>query len=461
MPSKDWIKVENESGIYRRKKKDDPSKYDYLLVYYLGRTEEYDEKKGKMRQKLNVSNKIFPTLKEAKKFKAEVGRSRGFTTKAADVSRHLYFDECYADFVEYHKDEWSQANMERNASYGKRLVAYFVKTDPRKIDTLDVQDFFRWCREPHDQFPQALSNSTIQKIQIYMGQIWKWWKLDRDKFGNIDPNVIKDADHGKIDRFVPNTWKLDEMLDCLDYVLKNEEDYSRIALIGLAGFAAMRRGEIAGLKWGDILWSRNLIDIQRQRTQRNHGYEVLDHLKRGDPDGKTRAERKQRYTAMSNQLADMLRLVYRQQAFYTGKKPTADDYVYRVRTELVNDYLGNPRHIDDAFQELQKRMNKMRVLQGKEVLPRLRLHDLRHSNISALLNDGISILEVAANSGHKFDELHKVTTTKVYWHDNEDRTSIIEYWNTHMPDKIETPDQNGFKAPNLDTNRRNLRSDEM
>ena len=65
------------------------------------------------------------------------------------------------------------------------------------------------------------------------------------------------------------------------------------------------------------------MDVQRQRTQRNHGFEIFDWLKKGDPDGVTRAERKQRYVAMPEKLAEILRLVYRQQTYYMGRKPTA------------------------------------------------------------------------------------------------------------------------------------------
>ena len=41
MPTKDWEKVSGESGLYRRLRKTDNSKYEYLLVYSLGYTEEY------------------------------------------------------------------------------------------------------------------------------------------------------------------------------------------------------------------------------------------------------------------------------------------------------------------------------------------------------------------------------------------------------------------------------------
>ena len=113
---------------------------------------------------------------------------------------------------------------------------------------MDVMDFFEWCRYPHEKFPQPLGNKTIQKIQGYMGQIWRWWKLDSSKYGEIDPQVIRDADHGKISKFVSEVWTVDELQEALEYALNNESDYSRICLIGLAGLAGLRRGELAGLQ---------------------------------------------------------------------------------------------------------------------------------------------------------------------------------------------------------------------
>ena len=91
MPSKDWVKCEGEKGIYKRKKKDEPNKYDYLLVYHLGYTEEFDEKTGKNRRKENQSQKVFPSLKEAKAFQGSIQKERGKVQRTVNVSRRLYF----------------------------------------------------------------------------------------------------------------------------------------------------------------------------------------------------------------------------------------------------------------------------------------------------------------------------------------------------------------------------------
>ena len=50
-----------------------------------------------------------------------------------------------------------------------------------------------------------------------MGQIWRWWKQDSSKYGEIDPQVIRDADHGKISKFVSEVWTVDELQEALEY----------------------------------------------------------------------------------------------------------------------------------------------------------------------------------------------------------------------------------------------------
>ena len=87
MPSKDWEKIEGKHGIYRRKRKSDPSKYEYLCVISFGYTEEYNEKTGKMRKKENRSQKIFQTLKEAEGYQGLIQKGRGKVQKAVNVSK--------------------------------------------------------------------------------------------------------------------------------------------------------------------------------------------------------------------------------------------------------------------------------------------------------------------------------------------------------------------------------------
>ena len=87
MPSKEWEKVEGKQGVYRRKRKNDSSKYEYLCVYSLGYTEEYDEKAGRMRKKENRSQKIFLTLKEAEGFQGSVQKNRGKVQKVINISK--------------------------------------------------------------------------------------------------------------------------------------------------------------------------------------------------------------------------------------------------------------------------------------------------------------------------------------------------------------------------------------
>ena len=99
MPSKGWEKIDGKQAIYRRRRRNDPSKYEYLCVFSLGYTEEFNEKTGRMRKKENRSQKIFLTLKEAEAYQGSVQKNRGKIQKVVNVTKRLYFSECYQDFL--------------------------------------------------------------------------------------------------------------------------------------------------------------------------------------------------------------------------------------------------------------------------------------------------------------------------------------------------------------------------
>ncbi len=111
MPSKDWVKCKGEKGIYKRKKKDKPNKYDYLLIYHLGYTEEFDEKTGKNRRKENQSQKVFPGLKEKKHFRGSIQKERRKVQRTVNVSRRLYFCKCYQELLPYGRSRMPSATV--------------------------------------------------------------------------------------------------------------------------------------------------------------------------------------------------------------------------------------------------------------------------------------------------------------------------------------------------------------
>lgn len=71
-------------------------------------------------------------------------------------------------------------------------------------------------------------------------------------------------------------------------------------------------------------------------------------------------------------------------------------------------------------------MNKRLLKSGKEPIPVIRIHDLRHTHASLLLNPKeVNHLQVSNNLGHAIMDN---TTTKRYYHDDGNRDDIIKYF---------------------------------
>ena len=238
---------------------------------------------------------------------------------------------------------------------------------------------------------------------------------------------------GEIHDYQVQTFTAEQLSTLLSYITHCEKDHSTFAMVGLCGLAGFRRGELCGLQWRDIDWDNKIIDIQRQRAQ--IGSKVLVKVpKMGKDDGQTREERKQRYVALPDTLAYLLKAVKQQQEEFMEQEVQPEDFVYRTMVNIARGELPRPSKIDKRFRELVERCNKVQANKELAPLPVIRLHDLRHSDISICLNGDVNPLTVSANCGHNTKVNYLSTSTKRYWHDDGDRTEIVDFIDSTFKD---------------------------
>jgi integrase len=156
------------------------------------------------------------------------------------------------------------------------------------------------------------------------------------------------------------------------------EDSQDAALVRLAAYAGLRRGELVALRWRDVDFTGCKITVRRSLS--------------GETELRSTKSRRAREVPLPDQGATALDRLSRRDEF-TGP----DDYVFANR-------LG--RRLDPSA--LRRRFERARDAAGLEPL---RFHDLRHTYGSLLVAGGIDLASVKAAMGHS-----RITTTERYLH---------------------------------------------
>ena len=165
------------------------------------------------------------------------------------------------------------------------------------------------------------------------------------------------------------------------YLLTIDADQPRSgALLKLAVGTGMRLGELLGLMWGDVDWERKQISIHRQpklvRETKNDF-------------GPLKSKSSERTIRLANILMDALR-EHRERQFVEMKVFESD----------WNDIdLVFPNERGNAMLRCSATKIHKTMLKRAE-LPYIRFHDLRHTAVSLMLQNGVPIVEVSKYIGH-------------------------------------------------------------
>ncbi len=171
------------------------------------------------------------------------------------------------------------------------------------------------------------------------------------------------------------TWTVAEARRFLDSV---EGDRLRCLWV-LALTTGMRRGELAGVRWIDVDLDAGTIIVRNTRVSVAHA--VHEH------EPKTRSSK--RLIALDERTVSVLRANRRRQLEErVAWGPAYSDTGYVITVE--NGEPIHPERIGVLFQQAIRRLD----------LPRIRLHDLRHTSASLLLAAGIHPKIVSERLGH-------------------------------------------------------------
>jgi integrase len=141
----------------------------------------------------------------------------------------------------------------------------------------------------------------------------------------------------------------------------------------------MRRGELLALKWSDIDFARGRIAVRRSLA-------IVDGTPVESPPKTKRGKRSIPIDAATLSVFKELRVRRAEEFLLVGRALRDEDFVF-------SDLMGRPLHPDAITK-------RFLTLQRRADLPRIRLHDLRHTHATLALAAGVHPKIVSERLGH-------------------------------------------------------------
>lgn len=192
---------------------------------------------------------------------------------------------------------------------------------------------------------------------------------------------------------------------------KEEKDYRKGVAISILLLTGLRNGELCGLKWKDIDFQTNTLKVRRT-TQRVSISSLTDEERQRakyiNKDCSTtiivkspKTDKSKREFQLGDVLAKIL-LDYREK-WEQARIILKDKILYEEDDFLFMQENGAPIEHRTINSWLNKYLEELQI-------KHIRVHDLRHTNITLLINNGVPITTVSSRAGHS----RTTTTLDVY-----------------------------------------------
>lgn len=348
------------------------------------------DENGKRRQKwISTELPMRGNKKAAERFLQEkLIELNGMVVPQNDITVAEYF-ELWLVKIKKEVRQNTYRNYEGNMQ--NHIIPYFkAKNIPlQALTTQDLEAYFKAKLKRGSKLKtgEALSPTTVKHHQQNISKALS--DAVHDHLIPLNPATAVDMPkpETKVRKFKPeflNTKEIDELL-----VLFNG---SVVELpVRLTAFYGFRRSEVLGLKWDAIDFQRRTITVENT-LQQGVG---------GDYEDETKTDSSMRTLPMPDSIYELIK---HQGDLQDERKRIMGDYY------IESDFLctwPDGRVITPNY--LTKTFHKTIT---KSTLPQVRLHDLRHSAATNLLEMGFNVSQVAEWLGHESPN----TTLKFYGH---------------------------------------------
>lgn len=313
----------------------------------------------------------FKTKKEAEKACAEM---------ITEIERGTFIDPKDLSLGEYLKD-WLKTyavNLTPCTYSGykvnieKHIIPHLGKIPLQKLQPIQIQKFYNEILEKEDEASKdKLSASSIRYIHATLRKALN----DALRMNMIYRNVAEAVTVPRQKQFEAKFLTQVQMNAMLE-VLKGTNIYLPTLLaVGLG----MRRGEVLGLQWETVDFEKNLITIKRAYIPTPQGNVFSD----------VKTDKSRRTLAVPTNIMQYLKQI---------KKAQVETKLFLGGGYADNDLVccnedGSP--LSPATWN-----HKFKRLMEDNNMPAIRIHDLRHTNASLMLKQGVTMKVASERLGH-------------------------------------------------------------
>ena len=302
---------------------------------------------------------------------------RGFATKREALEWERRFqlqstsnmDMSFEAFVElYYKD--IRPRLKENTFLTKaniingKIVPYFAQRKVSEITAKDVRDWQNMMLAHRDEKGKPYSPSYLREIHHNLTAIFN----HAVKFYDLPSNpAAKAGGMGADERAEMLFWTKEEYLKFADAMMDKPHAYYAFQMLYWCG---VREGEMLALTPADFDFTNNTVRINKS-YQRLHGEDVITSPK----------------TKKSNRTIKMPQFLCDEIQEYMGM-------IYGLKKK-------------DRLFTITKSLLEREMKRGSEAagVKKIRIHDLRHSHVSLLIDMGFSAVAIAERVGHESIEI--------------------------------------------------------
>jgi len=292
-------------------------------------------------------------------------------------------------------DTYVKYNCEVTTAYGYRNIInnhikpYLGKLDLQKLQPMHIQQYYKHLLEE-----KKLSPNTVHKHHANLRKALDYALKQQ----LVHRNVADAVTLPKKKQFVGGYYTKERLNTLLSLVKGTELELP----VFISAYLGLRREEIVGLRWKYVDLEKRILHVEEVRT--SAGDQVVVKAP------KTAKSRRSLY--IEEELYEvLLRTQARQQELKDifASDYDSSDYVYAQSN-------GKPHRVNSVTEKFSDFLKKHQ-------LPKIRLHDLRHTFASILYDAGVDLKAISEALGHsdvgttnsiythRFDKTHKSTVS--------------------------------------------------